>query len=575
MRDDPALGTIITTADALGAEALRADAEALAERLADGLFYVACLGQFKRGKSTLLNALVGHDILPTGIVPVTALPTVLRYGPALRARVRRAGGWEDVAAETIADWVAEERNPGNRRRAESVEVFVPSDLLAGGLCLVDTPGLGSVFEWNTAMTHAFVPHVDAAIVLVGADPPLSREELALVAEVARHTPHLLFLISKADRHTEAECAEAARFAERILTERLGRAPAPIRSVSAVSRDGPHAGGLEQLADELRELGARSGAPLVESARRRGIRRLTERCVHEIEEMRGALLRPLDESARRLEQLRRTATAAEEQLERLTHLFAAEEAVLGRAFEERRAAFLVEALPDAARELAAEVERFPRVRGPVLRRQALDAARAVAQHWIEPWLRTQEPEAEALYREAGNRLVALANAFLSELAEPEGGALARLPRALDPERAFRVRSGFYFGSLMYTAYGTSPWTWLADMLRSAPAQRREAQAAARAYLERLFIANTARVESDLADRVRESRRSLEAEVRALLRGVCESAERAARRAQEARSAGEDAVRGRLQRLDELERSVQAAAGSDDLVATVPPPTAGSP
>jgi hypothetical protein len=573
VRDDPALGTIISTADALGADALRADAEALAERIADGLFYVACLGQFKRGKSTLLNALVGHDILPAGIVPVTALPTVLRHGPVLRARIRRAGAWEDIPAGTIADWVAEERNPGNRRHAESVEVFVPSDLLAGGLCLVDTPGLGSVFEWNTAMTHAFVPHVDAAIVLVGADPPLSREELALVAEVARHTSHLIFLISKADRHTEAECAEAARFAEGILTERLGRAPAPIRSVSAVTRSGPHAGGLAQLADELRELGARSGAPLVESARRRGIQRLAERCVHEIEEMRGALVRPLDASARRLEHLRRTATAAEGQLQRLAHLFAAEEAVLGRTFEEHRAAFLTGALPDAARELAAEVERLPRVRGPVLRRQALDTARAVAQRWIEPWLRTQEPEAEVLYREAGSRLVALANAFLNDLAATEGGALARLPRALDPERAFRVRRGFYFGSLMYTAYGTSPWTWLADMLRPAPAQRRVAQAAARAYLERLCIANAARVESDLVDRVRESRRSLEAEVRSLLRGVCESAERAARHAQEARSAGKAAVRGRLQWLDELERAVQAT-GSDDTVAAAPPPTAGS-
>ena len=64
-------------AQELGAEPVAEEARELATRVSEGRFYVACIGQFKRGKSTLLNALVGHEVVPTGFVPVTAVPTVI------------------------------------------------------------------------------------------------------------------------------------------------------------------------------------------------------------------------------------------------------------------------------------------------------------------------------------------------------------------------------------------------------------------------------------------------------------------------------------------------------------------
>ena len=67
------------------AEPVAEEARELAARVSEGRFYVACIGQFKRGKSTLLNALVGHEVVPTGFVPVTAVPTVIRFGDELRA----------------------------------------------------------------------------------------------------------------------------------------------------------------------------------------------------------------------------------------------------------------------------------------------------------------------------------------------------------------------------------------------------------------------------------------------------------------------------------------------------------
>jgi len=76
------------------------------------------VGQFKRGKSTLLDALVGEAVLPTGVTPFTALPPVLRYGEQKNARVLIGHQWRAIAIQDLARYVSEELNPENRRMVE-------------------------------------------------------------------------------------------------------------------------------------------------------------------------------------------------------------------------------------------------------------------------------------------------------------------------------------------------------------------------------------------------------------------------------------------------------------------------
>jgi ribosome biogenesis GTPase A len=64
---------------------LAGEAAAERRRLLEARFFAACVGQFKRGKSTLINALVGEDLLPVGVIPVTSVVTILSYGPRHRA----------------------------------------------------------------------------------------------------------------------------------------------------------------------------------------------------------------------------------------------------------------------------------------------------------------------------------------------------------------------------------------------------------------------------------------------------------------------------------------------------------
>jgi hypothetical protein len=179
-----ALRTLAAVAAEIGAGQAGRDAADLDERTAQGRFFVACIGQFKRGKSTLLNALVGRPILPTGVVPVTTVVTILRFGQALDAHVRLTDGrLVAIDPEALAEFVSEASNPENCKGVAVVEVTVPSPLLASGMCLVDTPGLGSVFAASSETTRAFVPQIDAALVVLGTDPPISGEELELLEQV--------------------------------------------------------------------------------------------------------------------------------------------------------------------------------------------------------------------------------------------------------------------------------------------------------------------------------------------------------------------------------------------------------
>ena len=221
-------------ASELGAERMASEARTIAERISDGRFYVACVGQFKRGKSTLLNALIGRPILPAGVLPVTSVPTILRFGEIPSARLRLPDSyWTDIAIDEIEQYVSEEKNPENVKGIVALEVFAPSRLLASGMCLVDTPGLGSVFAGNTRAAREFIPHMDAVLVVVGADPPISGEELELVEKVSSEIHEILFVINKADRISAPDLSMASAFARQVLEQRLHRTIAVEREIHSI------------------------------------------------------------------------------------------------------------------------------------------------------------------------------------------------------------------------------------------------------------------------------------------------------------------------------------------------------
>lgn len=549
------IGEIARLAVEAGAPEIAADAEQLAHRLAEGRFYVACVGQFKRGKSTLLNALVARPLLPVGVVPITTALTVLRYDEGVRARVRLAGEWREIATNELAAYVSEETNPANVKGVELVEVFVPSPLLASGLCLVDTPGIGSVIEANTAATKAFVPHIDAALVVIGADPPISGEEMRLIEQVAKQVDDLVFVLNKADRLSAAERTEAITFARKVLAERLGKLVGPIYEVSATERlSGDHsARDWPALEQALEHLGKRAGANLVRRAEARGAALLTGRLLHEIGEQRDALLRPVAASEERIRLLRGCVTDAEMALNDLGYLLTAEQERLHRTFAEQCQHFLAAVHRTARPEFLARVGELHGGRAAV-RQQAFGLAREMAIEVVDRWLAEAGPAAEQLYRDAAERFARLANEFLERVASSAEG-LTGLPRTVTPDLGFRAPSRLYYTDLMFLT-SRSPLRWLLDGVRSPPRVRGAMERDVLDYLERLLTSNANRIMNDLDERVRESRRRLEGEIRGYLRDVALSAERALDRARARQAAGRQTIEAEIMRLDQVSQRIAA-------------------
>lgn len=538
---DP-LHELLGIASSLGAQEVVREAASIERRVAEGLFYVACVGQFKRGKSTLINALVDDDILPTGVVPVTAVITIVRYGSSPRAIVRFLDGREQIIdRHSLAGYIAEERNPGNRKSVQVIEVEVPSATLASGMCLVDTPGLGSVFETNSETTRRFLPHVDAALIVLGADPPVSGDEANVAAQIAQQVPDMIFVLNKADRLAESEVAQAVAFCERILRQRLNRA-IEIYTISALERiEGKTTRGWSDLDMRLRALARDSGADLVRSAETRGLRRLSGRLLHEVSERRAALLRPMRETEERLASLRGAVEEAKRSLGDLSFLFMSEERNLSVRFGQEREHFLAEVTPAALKELRKAIGKAEVRRGS-LRDFAMRAAQRIAEQRIRTWLSEIEPRAEEMYAQAVERFIQLSREFVGRLA-------GEVAERIDFDPTFRTKRRFFFTDLSALT-GRLPGASIFDGVRPHSNFVNKTIRDADRFLHRLLDTNSARVANDLLDRVVESRRRLESEIRNQLENLVGAATRAAEQARETQASGAERVRDQVESLEAI-------------------------
>jgi len=220
-------------AEIRGASGVQASSLAAQDRLVHNRFNLVVFGEFKRGKSTFINSLLGRAILPTAVIPLTSIVTIVRYGEDDHALLAfHDGRQQQISLDELPAYITETENPHNRKRVTRVEVFVSSPLLRDGVQIVDTPGVGSVYEHNTEMTSEYLPNADAAIFLIAADPPISKSEREFLHEVRQYVTKIFFVQNKIDHLTPDELHQSLAFNAQVIAEEVGDAQVPIYPLSA-------------------------------------------------------------------------------------------------------------------------------------------------------------------------------------------------------------------------------------------------------------------------------------------------------------------------------------------------------
>lgn len=594
----PGVEQLVATARDAMAQCDRPDlqrrlSEALA-RLTRQATVVCVVGEFKQGKSSLINAVLGGEACPVDDDLATSAITVIAYRDSPQVVVHRRVNGKAVAEvvdhRELRSYVTEAGNPDNERAVERVEIGIKHRLLASGLTLVDSPGMGSLGSGSSAATIAFLPYADALIFTSDASAELSAPEVEFLRTATDLCPTVLFCMTKTDLYPSWR-----RIAE-INAEHLRRAGAnaTIVPVSSALRLAAFAAADKDLAREsgFGDLLGAIDAGVLAKAKERAIERALREAAGALEQVQSgyrseravladpdggaAALAALESAKARLEHLRgpaaRWSVTLNDRMADISaessHAFRGATRTITRSLEER-----VESLSSTedwealARALQTEVSEsvanvFARVD-----RSAEQTRREIVELLAD--------EVEGVQATFGERKKLDITTLWTDRPEPQAKGLAAGVMS-----GVSVLRGAQSGMMMFGMMGrllpaaagavllSNPVTLglgalfagqalLEQRKRKLTAQRQQSKAAARQFLDEVQF----EVGNELSELIRTVQRQLRDEFTERLAELQRTATDAAKRAAE--SAAQDAA-SRERRVKDLDNRIQVLQGLRDEV-----------
>jgi GTPase SAR1 family protein len=432
-----ALDAVGALLDETGQELLDSRPGTLADKVERERFHLAVLGQFKRGKTTFINSLLGADLLPTGVLPLTSIVTMIEYGTAPAACVYfRDGRTHPIAMDAIAAFVTERENPANRKQVARVVVAHPASILRDGVVLIDTPGIGSTYEHNTDATYAFLPEVDAAIFVASVDPPLSRAEKDFLIAVREHAAKLFFVLNKIDYVDTSEARQLLEFLGVTLANELGIVAPRIfplsarRALSRALEGGPPDAGLREFQAALGTFLMREKGAVALTAASRSALRILQEARLLIDIQMKALAIPVQELERKLtafDQLRIDAELEQRDFEQL--LKGEAQRLLG-AVDDYLTVLKAEATPALEQSVRACAEAHGDLKGRRLAQALQEELKRLLVQTFEVRRRRQEQHLDDEFRCISERFVGDADRIIERLVELSAAlfALPSIPAA---------------------------------------------------------------------------------------------------------------------------------------------------
>jgi hypothetical protein len=343
---------------------------------------VVVLGEEKRGKSTLVNALLGDDVVPVDADVSTGTYIAITHGEHRTAYVYVDGGEQPVPVDLadLVSWVTVGGTHARERTVRGAVVTLDAPFLASGVHLVDTPGVGGLDGSLAAVTLAALPTADVVVVVLDGGVPLSASELRFLQQATGRVACVVFALGRADLHPGwREIADADRA---LLAQHAPRlADAPMLGVSgylsafavraaaagdeALAAEAASRSGIGELSSLLRDLAAQGRAVKLAN-----LVRLVEAVVDDLEAVerirlgsatddRGAQAR-LEDQQRRLEVVAdasaRWRVDLDYEVKRLSYDFESKVEVGITAIERRCNELVAKGGKDLTERLATDLER---------------------------------------------------------------------------------------------------------------------------------------------------------------------------------------------------------------------------
>lgn len=239
------------------------------ERVREERFHVVFVGEFNHGKSTLVNAIVGQRVLPTGVTPTTALVHRVEHGTRLAAwAVRDQADDEDIPVTSLQDYVVNPGQGGDAPVPDEIRIQLSAAFLEDGVVLVDTPGVNELNQQRWEVAHQHIPRADALVVCLDAGQVLKRSELEFLR--TRVPPEargrLWFVVNKADLLDARELDEALAYVDDQLKTVVDRPRIYPVSAQQALETGGEAEGLNRFKEALRlDLSADRGRAVLDNA----------------------------------------------------------------------------------------------------------------------------------------------------------------------------------------------------------------------------------------------------------------------------------------------------------------------
>lgn len=234
--------------DMLGMKNTSDSIDEVMKKNAEDSFDIAIVGEFRRGKSTLINALLGKDILPSDVLPTTATLNRVTYGISPFVKIEYKNGTsEDIDIDRLSDYVTK-LTEESEQRAQTIRqatVYYPVNYCKNNVDIIDTPGLNDD-ENMTEVTLSVLPQTDAALFVIMAQSPFSEyerdflENKMLVSDIGR----IIFVVTRIDSFDEED-------ADRVIDNISGR----IRKYVVEKAKKVLGEDSEEFADYQRKLGS--------------------------------------------------------------------------------------------------------------------------------------------------------------------------------------------------------------------------------------------------------------------------------------------------------------------------------